>query len=130
MKCRSLKPDLNKVCIADLSSKIKIQTTSEVYSNNHDTVPVAQFVDIVEMWALINTGESFNYIDGVQTANTVNTDFTIMYTADIDFKQRLWVEYDNNKYKVISVNNINQADNFIRLRTIETGDKNITANLR
>ena len=48
----------------------------------------------------------------------------------IDFKQRLWVEYDNNKYKVISVNNINQADNFIRLRTIETGDKNITANLR
>ena len=130
MKCRSLKPDLNKVCIADLSSKIKIQTTSEAYSNNPDTVPTAQFVDIVEMWALINTGESFNYIDGVQTGNTVNTDFTIMYTADIDFKQRLWVEYDNNKYKVISVNNINQADNFIRLRTIETGDKNIIANLR
>ena len=130
MKCRSLKPNLNKVCIADLNSKIKIQTTSEVYSNNPDTVPTAQFVDIVEMWALINTGESFQYKDGVQIDNRINTDFYIMYTTQIDFTQTLWVEYDNNKYKVINVNNIDEQGNFVRLRTVKTGDKNIIANLR
>jgi SPP1 family predicted phage head-tail adaptor len=130
MKCKSLKKNINKVCIADLDSKIKIQKTSEVYSNNPDTAPVAQFTDIVEMWAMVTTKESFNYIDDVQVGDAVNTEFVIMYTASIDFSQRLYVEYGGVKYKIISANNIDKSNQHIRLRCVELGDKNITANLR
>ena len=130
MKCKSLKKNINKVCVADLDSKIKIQKTSEVYSNNPDTAPVAQFTDVVEMWAMVTTKESFNYIDGVQVGGAVNTEFVIMYTASIDFSQRLYVEYAGIKYKIISANNIDKSNQNIRLRCVELGDKNITANLR
>ena len=79
---------------------------------------------------MVTTKESFNYIDGVQVGGAINTEFVIMYTASIDFSQRLYVEYAGIKYKIISANNIDKSNQNIRLRCVELGDKNITANLR
>ena len=66
----------------------------------------------------------------VNTADGITTDFYIRYTADIDSTIQLWIEWRDIKFKVISSNNMDKQYDFIHLRAVEHGDKNVNANLR
>jgi len=130
MKCDSIKKNVNKVCIGDLDKRIKIQTSSIAPNNSPNSVATTAFVTIATVWAMIKTSTNRDFIDGVQVENGSNTDFYIRYTSSIDFEKQLWIEYNNNKFKINSVDNIDKDDLFVRLRSTEKGDKTILANLR
>tara|TARA_R110000796_G_C14273279_1_gene401583 strand:- start:134 stop:529 length:396 start_codon:yes stop_codon:yes gene_type:complete len=128
--CGKITTGKNSVCIGDLDQKIKIQTTTTTGNNSPGTYSTIEFQDIVAMWALIKTTKVNRFIDNVNTADGITTDFYIRYTADIDLTIQLWIEWRDIKFKVISSNNMDKQYDFIHLRAVEHGDKNVNANLR
>lgn len=130
MKCRSIKKNINKICIGDFNHRIKIQTTSIIANNAPNSLSTVAFTTIAEVWAMIKTNTAREFIDGVNIENGLNTDFYIRYTSLISLSQQLWIEYDGNLYKITNVDNIDKDNKIIRLRAIEKGDKTINANKR
>ena len=130
MKCQSIKKNINKVCIGDFDKKIKILTTSITPNNSPNSLSSVGFTTIATIWAMIKTNTIRQFIDGVNIENGLNTDFYIRYNSSIPLNKQLWVEYDNNLYKITNTDNIDKDDKIIRLRSIEKGDKTINANKR
>lgn len=130
MSCNSIKKNINKVCTGDLDKRIIIQTTSITPNNSPDSVATTGFATVATVWAMIKTTPNRQFIDGVNVENGLNTDFYIRYNSSINFEQQLWVEYNDNRFKIVNVDNIDKEDKIIRLRSIEKGDKTILANAR
>jgi len=130
MKCQSIKKNINKVCIGDFDKKIKILTTSITPNNSPNSLSSVGFTTIATIWAMIKTNTIRQFIDGVNIENGLNTDFYIRYNSSIPLNKQLWVEYNNNLYKITNTDNIDKDDKIIRLRSIEKGDKTINANKR
>ena len=55
MVCQSIKPNINKICTADLNRKIKIQYTSTGGNNNPNSSPTTTFTDLKTVWSMIKT---------------------------------------------------------------------------
>ena len=131
MVCQSIKPNINKVCIANLNKKIKIQFTYSAANNSNATTA---FKDIKEVWAMIKTrstiGASNQFVNNVNTSRAISHDFYIRWDSAIDFEKEMWIEYDNKRFKIDTVENIDEADKFVRLSTLERGVKTIEANQR
>ena len=130
MKCQSIKRTVNKVCIGDFNHKIKIQTTSITPNNAPNGLSSVAFATVAEVWAMIKTNASREFIDGVNIENGLNTDFYVRYSSSIPLDKQLWIEYQNIYYKIVNTDNIDIDDKIIRLRSIEKGDKTINANKR
>lgn len=129
MVCKSIKPNTNKVCISNLNERIVIQTKTIASNNNPNSEATTVFTDVASAWALIKTNSNYEWIDGVQVRNGFNTDFYIRYNSVIDYTQQLWIEHNSNKYRVVNIDNIDKQDEFIKLRTTQTGNESINANL-
>ncbi len=130
MKCQSIKKNINKVCIGDFDKRIKIQTSSITANNAPNSLSSVQFTTIATVWSMIKTNTAREFIDGVNIEDGLNTDFYIRYNSSIPLNQQLWVEYNNNLYKITNTDNIDKDDKIIRLRSVEKGDKTINANKR
>jgi SPP1 family predicted phage head-tail adaptor len=130
MVCRSIKPNVNKVCIGDLSKKIAIQYSSSVPSNSPNSNSTTSFKDIKKVWAMIKTRRTGEFIKNTNIRDTITTEFYIRYDSSIDFQQKLWVEYNDKRYVVINYENIDEQDRFIVLSAVERGKKSINANQR
>lgn len=134
MVCNSIKPNVNKVCSGDLNKRIKIQYTSSKGNNNLNSNSTTAFTDILTVWAMIKTkstvGGSSTFIQNTNTTRSISHDFFIRWNSGIDFQKSLWVEYNSRRFKVDSVENIDEEDKFVRLSSLERGDKSIQANQR
>lgn len=128
MSCKSIKPNVNKVCTADLNNRIKIQYRSIAPVNSPDSNLAVSFTDVISCWAMIKTGASSNWIDGVNAGQAINTDFFIRWTASVDFTREIWVLFDDVRFKIFNIDNIDKQENIIRLRSVEKGSKDINAN--
>ena len=102
MACKSIKPNTNRICVADLKDRIKIQRTYSAGNNNPDTNASTSFVDLGSFWSLVKTSPSANFVDGVNISNSINTDFYIRYTTSIDFDDIIWIEFRNRRFKMLN----------------------------
>ena len=130
MKCRSIQKNINKVCVGDFNKRIKIQTSSIKANNSPSAVSEVAFQTLANVWALIKTAPNREFIDGVNIENGLNTDFYVRYSPSINYEEQLWIEYDNNRFKIKNIENIDAENKIIRIRCIEKGDKSILANAR
>jgi len=130
MSCNSIKKNTNKVCTGDLDKRIQIQTSSIAGTSSRGVSTTTTFTTIATVWAMSKTTPTTEFIDGVNVVNGLNTDWFIRYTSTIDFEQQLWILWNNNLFKVVNVDNIDKDDLFMRIRTRETGDKDILVNKR
>lgn len=127
MACKTIRPNISKVCIADLRNKIKVQFSSSKANNSPNSNAGTSFKNILEVWALIKTNPASEFINGINVVNGVNTDFYIRYTSSIDFSKQIWVEFENSRFKIAEVENIDRRNEFVRLRAIERGNKSLGA---
>lgn len=130
MKCQSIRKNINKVCIGDFNKRIKIQTSSIKANNSPSGLSTVGFQTLVSVWALIKTTSNREFIDGVNIENGLNTDFFVRYSPNLNYEQQLWIEYENNRFKVKNIENIDAENKIICIRCIEKGDKSILANAR
>lgn len=130
MKCATIQKKKNKICASDFDKKIKIQISQKVSNNAPNSLNTTSFTTILNPWALIKTKPINEFINGVNISSGVNINFYIRYTSSIDFRQQLFVEYNNNLYAIQSVENIDEENKIIVLTASQKGDKNINANKR
>jgi SPP1 family predicted phage head-tail adaptor len=88
------------------------------------------FADIKSVWAMIKTRSTAEFVQNTNIETSITTEFYIRYDSSIDFKQRLWVEYNNGRYEIVNYDNIDEENKFIKLTAIERGVKTINANQR
>lgn len=128
--CNTIKPNIKRICAANFDKRIKIQTSSISGTNTPATPAATAFVDVVTVWAMVKTVSSREFIDGVNVSSGVNIDFFIRYNSAIDLTKSISVEYNNERYKIDSSEDVDKSNKIIRLRSRELGDKNIQANQR
>ena len=130
MSCKTIKPNVSRICAADFNRKITIQYTSSASNNSPNSNAKTEFKDLIEVWAMVKTNVNSDFIQNVNIEKSLNIDFFVRYTSLIDFERELWVEFNGNRYKVGSVDNIDKRNTLIRLRASERGKKTVQANQR
>ncbi len=130
VSCPSIKKSVNRVCSADLDKRIAVQTTGIAANNTPNGKATTSFTTVATVWAMIITKPITKFIDGVNVEGGITNDFFIRWTSAINFEVQLWVEFNNSRFKIDSVENIDKEKKFVRLRSIERGAKTIEANQR
>lgn len=125
--CNSIKKNTNKVCIADLNKKVIIQYASSSANNAPNANAESSFTALATVWAMVKTTPNREFVNGVNIENGVNTDFYIRHDSSIDFSKKVWIEFNNERFKVINVENIDFENRFMRLRAVERGVKTLNA---
>ena len=130
MSCKRITKNASKICTADFDKKIKIQTTSIEGTNAPDIESAVSFSDIAVAYAMMKTKPNIRYINGVNVESGITTEIYIRYDSSIDYSLELFIEWSNDKFKVINVENINNENKTIKFNCVRHGDKSINANLR
>ena len=117
-------------CPNNFDTKITFQTKRIAGNNNPNTSATVAFTDLTSVWAMVKSTPTMQWVDGVQTANTINTDFYVRYDSALDNDNKMWIELYGDKYRIVSVDpNIDNAFELMRFRCVKQGDENINANL-
>lgn len=120
----------NKNCIGNFDKYIQIvrrKIQSAEYTNNQDVVIDEDFTNIVHVWAKIETTKGAQIFDEVSITQDVNYKFTTHWLGDeiVNGNPRLdkdcSIIYNNNRYKIFSVENINEENRYICLRASLAG---------
>ena len=129
MNCKKITKQANKICIKDLNKKIKIQISSFVDSNTPNREGGVSFSDILDTWAMVKTFKTPDLQDGVNVSNSITHQFIIRYT-NVNLAREIFIEYKSKKFRIDSVENIDEEDKYYRLTSSERGDQSKNANLR
>lgn len=127
-----------KNCIGNFNKYIQIvrrKITAPDYANDSDVEIDELFDNIVHVWANIKTMKGPEVFDEVAITQDINYKFTTMWLGEVivngDFnagKRRLdkdcWILYNNNRYKIMSVENIDEENKYICMRASLTGSVN------
>ena len=112
-------------CIGDLRERIKLH-------NREMQVPEFGNVDFSEkfsgtktVWANVNT------VSGKVFFSSSNVDVSLTHEIIIRYDQSVtsetWVEFNSNNLKIVSVEDLEERHEFLRLRCTERGDKTLGA---
>ena len=129
MTCKKITKQANKVCIKDLNKKIKIQISTFIDSNTPNQQSQLGFTDILDSWAMIKTFKTPNFQGGTNVSNSNTHQFIIRYTT-IDLEREIFIEYNSKKFRIDSIENIDEEDKYYSLISIERGYQSKNANLR
>jgi head-tail adaptor len=66
--------------------------------------------------------------DQVGQSSSVTHQIYTRYTTLVDINTEMWLKYNDDYYKIESVNNIDENDRFLLLNVIKQGDSDIEAN--
>ncbi len=131
MACGRIKNNITKVCINDFNKKITIQKPTLNLSNTRGINAQAGFIDVKQVWAMVKSKNPFQLQNGTNTnLTTITTEFYIRYDSDIALTDKLFIEYNSIKYKVVQADNIDLKNETIIFRTVKRGDEANAANLR
>lgn len=123
--CQRIQRKDTKVCIGSLNRKISIQSRNiePPPMSGEDDASVAyglEFVEQFSVWAMIENVVGESIFDGVSTTETTTTNFYIRYIEGITQEQ--WILYNNKRYNIKLVKNIDENFKYLLLQTEVTGD--------
>lgn len=122
--CKRVNITKKKVCIGDMTKKIKVQTRSIVAPDNVDYSQ--DIKDFKEVWAAIQTSKGSEIFDGTNIIGVATHFFYIRRIDGVTFEN--FVEYNSKKYKILDVQNLDEDDLFMVLRCTERGDQTKDSN--
>ncbi len=111
-----------KVCVGDMSSRVKLQSRDITEPAFGDTNFDENFVGTSEVWAVVNTTA------GKVIFNGVNADVAISHAIfirhDPSVTAETWVELeDGTRLDVVNVESLDERGDIMRLFCTERGDK-------
>lgn len=128
MSCnRRIKQKADKVCIGSLNSRIIIYDRDITASSTSSVSYTETLSGAVTVWAMVRTITGKDIFDGVNVIGTATHEFYIRYRDGITAAK--WVEYNSKYYDILSVENLNEENGFLKLNCNIRGEKNKTANL-
>lgn len=116
--CSRIKRKSRKVCLGDLGTKIKLQ-------GRNITPPVFGSADFdekfsleAEVWAMINTVSGRTYFDGNADLNITHH---IYIRYDVTVTAETWIEFGGRRIDILTVENLDERSEYMKLVCIERG---------
>ena len=128
MKCQSIRKNIKKICTADFDKKIVIQKYGSVGNSSPDADITFNYITLAIVFAMIKTNATGDFVNNVNVGTSITIDFYIRFNSLIDINQQLFVLFDNKRYKIELVDDIDKDNKIIRLRAKELGLSTLQAN--
>lgn len=115
-----------KFCVGSLDKKIEIKVRSlnapDTGSFDYDL----DFSDVKTVWANVTTVNGVTVFDSANVERKVSHVFIIRYYSGLTFTD--WIKYSNKYYDVITVENIDEENSYLKIMANLRGDYTIPAN--
>lgn len=128
-KCVFKKRVDTKICSGDMDRQILVETRSITPPPDDNTVDYDEtFVSFQSFWAMIETVKGETVFDSSNVERVVTHKFYVRFVPDLTFEK--WVKYNQEKYRIVDVQNFNERNEFYLLRCSLRGDENLGVNLQ
>ena len=128
MKCQSIRKNIKKICTADFDKKIVIQKYGSVGNSSPNADITFNYITLTTVFAMVKTNATGDFVNNVNVGTSITIDFYIRFNSLIDINQQLFVLFDNKRYKIELVDDIDKDNKIIRLRAKELGLSTLQAN--
>lgn len=128
MKCQSIRKNIKKICTADFDKKIVIQKYGSVGNSSPDADITFNYITLTTVFAMIKTNATGDFVNNVNVGTSITIDFYTRFNSLIDINQQLFILFDNKRYKIELVDDIDKDNKIIRLRAKELGLSTLQAN--
>ena len=120
MKCETVTIKKRKVCAGDMNQLITLKTRA-MTGDFDDTDFLELFTNNGDVWAAIQTSASGEVVfDSVGTETLVTHRIYINYIEGLT--KEVWVEFNGNNYDILSVENLDERNEFMKLNCVIRGD--------
>jgi SPP1 family predicted phage head-tail adaptor len=125
--CKNIRATKRDICIGDLDSRIKIQVrTLKAPESGVDFTE--EFTEVKEVWAMVQTSRGLEFFDDTGLNTTFTHKFYIRFSSSFSITSEDWLEWNNQRYDIVEVENLDERNEFLLLKAIKKGDKDINAN--
>lgn len=128
MKCQSIRKNIKKICTNDFDKKIVIQKYGSVGNSSPDADITFNYITLATVFAMVKTNATGDFVNNVNVGTSITIDFYIRFNSLVDINQQLFVLFDNKRYKIELVDDIDKDNKIIRLRAKELGLSTLQAN--
>lgn len=128
MKCQAIRKNIKKICTADFDKKIVIQKYGSVGNSSPNADITFNYITLAIVFAMIKTNATGDFVNNVNVGTSITIDFYTRFNSLIDINQQLFVLFDNKRYKIELVDDIDKDNKIIRLRAKELGLSTLQAN--
>lgn len=125
--CKNIRATKRGICIGDLDRKGTIQ--SRTMQAPESGVDFAEdFTNIATVWCLFRTVEGLEFFDDTGLNTTHTHEAIFRYSSIFSVTSENWFLINNNRYKILRVENLDERNEWILTKMIKKGDKDINAN--
>lgn len=126
--CKKIKRLSERVCIGSMNKRISLQVR-DLEAPVGDSVDFKEkFTVLSDIWTMIETVAGKVFFDGSNTDRSITHNFYIRYLNGVEITAQNWVRYDDKYFDIINVENLDEANRFLLLRTTERGTVNKKVN--
>lgn len=123
---------LNKLLCGGPKVLIKIQSR-QITTSGIDADHTEIFTDIMEVASTCETVKGYNSFNnvGIRAGSNfvdISHKFAIRYNPNFNITSENFIEYNNEKYKIFFVENVNERNRFLVFHSKKRGDKTKEAN--
>ena len=126
-KCIKIRAKSRKLCSGDLNQSIIVQTRSIAAPDQDEVNFDEDFVNTSTVFAMVETTKGDEIFDGTNIIGVATHNFYIRFFANVTFEN--WVEFKGQKYKILDSENLDEKDEFYKLRCTKRGDTGFKVNL-
>ena len=112
-------------CIGDMRDRIKLhirEIQSPEFSSQNFT---EKFSGTKEVWANVKTVVGRTLFTGANIDVALTHEIIIRYDEDVT--SETWIEFQSNNLKIVTVEDLDNRHDFMRLKCTERGDKDLGA---
>lgn len=124
-KCKAKRVTATKLCTGDLRHPVELQSRSLDTSGFASSQPVEVFTTLRVQWCAIET------VSGVSRYGAVNIEDGVTHLFwckwDIGLTGVDYILHDARRFKVMSMDNLNERDTTVVFQTKERGDVSLDA---
>ena len=121
-KCVKLQRTKTQVCSGNLNKYIEIferKIGAPINSLGSEPDYLENFILLYSLWAMVQTPRGPNIFDSVNIDKSLTTIFYIRFVPNITAQN--WVVYDNERYQIIRVTNMEKNNLSLKLECVLKG---------
>lgn len=123
--CKRIRRKHRKICIGDLNDLVCLQDR-DLTAPKSGVDATEEFEDSGEEWALVETSHGETVFDGTNTEVDVTHRIYISFVEC--FTAETWIQFNNDRYDILDVENLEERNEWLLLRCTNRGTKDNKAN--
>lgn len=124
-KCSPIPSEKKGVCVGNLIDWIKI-FLPDLTAPSDGVDFTKPSTDILECWAMVKTSRGSELFDGSNLGNAYTHIFFIQHMP-LTINTTHFIEFKDENYKIVDVENFNEHNEFLALKCIKKGDDTLAA---